>query len=112
MSLDKYEKPQSSTPSEENTAVQPQQPVTQQQPAVTPQPQPQPTVAQPTREQQEFLNALNDLMTSINELSFTASLLDDELLEKHPELKDLSIAVKKVVKSAWRFVKLVRRSRR
>jgi len=104
MSLDKYEKPQTSTPSQGSTAVQPQQPSTQ--------PQPQPTPVQPTKEQQEFLNALNDLMTSINELSFTASLLDDELLEKYPELKDLSVAVKKVVKSAWRFVKLVRRSRR
>ncbi len=73
----------------------------------------QPPVQPPTTpEQQEFLKVLNDLMTAINELSFTAALLEEELLEKYPELKDLSKSVKKVVKAAWSFVKTVQKVRK
>ena len=102
-----WKEPRYETPSP--TAVKPETP-TQYQPQPTPQPAQQ-TAPQPTKEQQEFLNALNDLMSAINELSFTSPLLSQELLKEHPELEDLRNAIDRVIKSAWKFVKLVRRAR-
>ena len=77
------------------------------QPPLAPQQQPQ-----VPPEQIEFLNVLNKVMMAINRLAFTSQLLDEDLLQKHPALKDLRDSIKDVVTSAWEFMKLVEKLRK
>jgi len=85
--------------------TQPTQPT--QQPA--PQAAVPPVTVELTPEQREFLDALNNLILSAQELSYAVALLPNELVETHPELKDLVEAAKNVVRAVYRFHKLVRR---
>jgi len=62
-----------------------------------------------TPEQREFLEALNSLILSAQELSYTVALLPNELVETHSELRDLVEAARNVVRSVYRFHKLVKR---
>jgi len=74
---------------------------------------PAPAAAAPaielTPEQREFLEALNSLILSAQELSYTVALLPNELVETHSELRDLVEAARNVVRSVYRFHKLVKR---
>jgi len=80
------------------------------QPEQTPAQPPTPPVApELTPEQKEFLEALNNLILSAQELSYAVALLPNELVEAHPELRDLVEASKNVVRAVYRFHKLVKR---
>jgi len=77
----------------------------------------QPTVAaQPTTqtapelspEQREFLDAMNNLILSAQELSYALALLPNELVETHQELKELVESARSVVRATWRFHKLIK----
>jgi len=73
----------------------------------------QPTAAaQPTTElspeQREFLDAMNNLILSAQELSYALALLPNELVETHQELKELVESARSVVRATWRFHKLIK----
>jgi len=61
-----------------------------------------------TQEQKEFLDALNELIMSAQELSYTVALLPPELEEKYPELKELTAAARNVVRAVYKFHKLIK----
>lgn len=60
-------------------------------------------------EQKEFMDLMNKLFLGIHEVVYTSNLLDDDVVEKHPELQDLKRAVRNLGKVAWEFQKLVRK---
>jgi len=82
-------------------------------PVVPPaQAQPVPAQAQAPEippEQREFLEAMNQLILSAQELSYAVALLPNDLVETHPEIRELVDASKNVVRSVWRFHKLIKR---
>lgn len=92
------------------------QPPAEKPPAIYTQPPTPPSQAQATAapttqltpEQQEFMNILNDLIMSAQELSYALAVVDQSIVEKHPELKDLLEAARSVVKNVWRFHKFVK----
>lgn len=59
--------------------------------------------------QKEFLDTLNSLLLAVHEVVYTANLLEDSVVDSHPELKDHVTAVKHLGKIAWRFQKLAKR---
>jgi len=61
-----------------------------------------------TPEQREILEAMNGLIMAAQELSYAVALLPNELVEKHPELRELVDAARNVVRATWRFHKLIR----
>lgn len=63
----------------------------------------------PTSEQKEFMDLMNKLFLAIHEVVYTSNLLDDDVVEKHPELQDLKRAVRNLGKIAWEFQKLVKK---
>jgi len=70
------------------------------------------TAPQLTPEQKEFLDAMNSLIMSAQELSYAVALLPNELIEKHPELKELVESARNVVRATWRFHKLIKQRMR
>jgi len=62
-----------------------------------------------TQEQREFLDAMNQLILSAQELSYTVALVPNDLIEKHQELRELVDAARNVVRATWHFHKLVKR---
>lgn len=74
--------------------------------AVPPAPAPAPEL---TQEQREFLEAMNQLIMSAQELSYTVALVPNELIERHQELRELVDAARNVVRATWHFHKLVKR---
>ena len=65
-----------------------------------------------TPEQREFLDAMNNLIMSAQELSYALALLPNELIQKHPELQELVESARNVVRATWMFHKLVKRRAR
>jgi len=61
-----------------------------------------------TPEQQEFLNAINDLIAGAQELSNEIATLDPEIVHKVPEIKDLLEAGRRVVGAVKRLHRLIR----
>lgn len=59
--------------------------------------------------QREFLETLNSLLLAVHEVVYTANLLEDSVVDSHPELRDHVTAVKHLGKIAWRFQKLAKR---
>jgi len=73
----------------------------------------QPTVTpELSKEQREFLDAMNSLIMSAQELSYALALLPNELIEKHQELKELVESARNVVRATWRFHKLIKQRTR
>jgi len=73
------------------------------------QPQPQqPQQPGEGEEQKRFLQLINELLTTIHEVVYTANLIDDDIVKQHPELQDHVIAVKKLGKVSWEFFKYAR----
>jgi len=62
-----------------------------------------------TPEQQELLNAMNELILSVQELSYTANLIPIEIIERYQEMKDHMDSVKTVIRAAYRLHKLIKR---
>ncbi|MCD6487804.1 MAG: hypothetical protein J7K21_01080 [Desulfurococcales archaeon] len=65
-----------------------------------------------TPEQKEFLDAMNNLIMSAQELSYTVALLPNDLVEQHQELKELVESARNVVRATWRFHKLIKQRMR
>jgi len=63
-------------------------------------------------EQKEFLDAMNNLILSAQELSYAVALLPNELIEKHTELRELVESARSVVRATWRFHKLIKQRMR
>ena len=55
---------------------------------------------------------MNRLIISTQELSYAVALISNELVEKHPELKELIEAAKNVVRASYDFYKIVKRRAR
>jgi len=62
-----------------------------------------------TAEQKEFLDAMNNLILSAQELSYAVALLPNDLVESHPEIRDLMESAKNVVRAVYRFHKLIKK---
>jgi len=73
-------------------------------------PAPQQVVVQPqmTPEQKAFLDALNELISSAQELSYEMATLDPEAIRKAPEIRDLINAGRKVVVAVKKLHNLIR----
>ena len=74
-------------------------------------PAPAPTPAprrELTEEEKEFLNALTNLVTAAQELSYALAAVDVETLGDSPELKEILETARNVVKAVWRFHRLVK----
>jgi len=73
-------------------------------------PAPQQVVAQPqiTPEQRAFLEALNELISSAQELSYEMATLDPDVMRKAPEIRDLINAGRKVVVAVKKLHNLIR----
>jgi len=67
-----------------------------------------PTQQELTPEQRKFLDTMNNLIMSAQELSYAVALLPNELIEKHPELKELIDSAKNVVRATWQLHKLIK----
>lgn len=67
-----------------------------------------PAVPEVPPEQRRFIEVLNELLVSINDVVYTANYLDGNLVQGHPELHDLVESVRKLGKVAWEFQKIVR----
>lgn len=65
-----------------------------------------------TPEQREFLDKMNNLIMSAQELSYALALIPNDLIEKHPELRELVEAARSVVRATWEFHKFVKRRAR
>jgi len=89
----------------------PIQPQILQQPTLQPPPGAGAPVVAPelTQEQKEFLDAMNNLILSAQELAYAVALLPPELITKYPELAELVNSARNVVRAVWQFHKLVRR---
>jgi len=74
------------------------------------QPTETPTEVKPelTKEQKEFLDAMNNLILSAQELSYAVALVPNELVEQHQELKELIDSARNVVRATWHFHKLIK----
>lgn len=51
---------------------------------------------------------MNDLILSAQELSYALAVVDQSIIERHPELKELIEAARSVVRNVWRFHKFVK----
>ncbi len=60
-------------------------------------------------EQKEILDAMNELLMSAQELSYTVALVPNDLVEENEELQDLVNAAKNVVRATYKFYKIVKR---
>jgi len=81
-------------------------------PETRPETRPEARAPEMTPEQREFLDAMNQLILSAQELSYVVALLPNELIEKHPELRELVDAAKNVVRATWTFHKLIKQRMR
>jgi len=70
------------------------------------------TAVELTPEQKEFLEAMNSLILSAQELSYAVALLPNELVEQHQELKELVESARNVVRATWKFHKLIKQRTR
>jgi len=74
--------------------------------------------AQPTRqpemtkEQREFLDKMNKLMFSVQELSFAVAILPPKLIEQYPELQELVESARNVVRSYYEIHKFIKKRSR
>jgi len=81
-----------------------------------PKPQTQPETPPPTPqeqremtpEQREFLDKMNKLITSAQELSYALALLPTNLVEENQELKELVESARNVVRATWEFHKYIK----
>lgn len=62
-----------------------------------------------TPDQKRFVQLLNEMMLAIHEVVYTSNLLDQEVINKHPELQDLVESIRKLGRVGWNFQKLARR---
>ncbi len=62
-----------------------------------------------TEEEKEVMNALGELVESAQELSYALAVAEESVDELSPELKEVIRAAKAVVKSVWKFHRLVKR---
>ncbi|RLE86018.1 MAG: hypothetical protein DRJ67_08150 [Thermoprotei archaeon] len=78
-------------------------------PATAPTPAPTPAPRRElTEEEREFLNALTNLVTAAQELSYALAAVDVETLGDSQELKEILETARNVVKAVWRFHRLVK----
>lgn len=62
-----------------------------------------------TPDQRKFIQLLNEMMLAIHEVVYTSNLLEQEVIEKHPELQDLVESIRKLGRVGWNFQKLAKR---
>jgi len=66
------------------------------------------TPPQVSEEQKQFLDALNNLIFTVQELAYAKALVKEDIVDKYPELKDLMASATEVIRSAYQFHKLVK----
>jgi len=66
------------------------------------------TPPQVSEEQKKFLDALNNLIFNVQELSYAVALVPEDLTTQSDELKDLMSSARNVIRSAYQFHKLVK----
>lgn len=62
-----------------------------------------------TPDQKRFIQLLNEMMLAIHEVVYTSNLLDQEVINKYPELQDLVESIRKLGRVGWNFQKLAKR---
>ncbi|MEM1667433.1 MAG: hypothetical protein QXK11_07255 [Pyrobaculum sp.] len=77
-----------------------------QQPQTTP---PPPVLPLSEEEQKKLGEIINELILTAHEAIYTSNLLEDEVVEKYPELQDLKKVLRKLGRIIWEFHKMVTR---
>jgi len=91
----------------------PTQTTTQSTPQVTtPQVATQPPRQELTPEQREFMNILNDLIMSAQELSYALAVVDSSKASQDEGIKELIETARNVVRNVWRFHRFVKQRMR
>jgi len=75
---------------------------------LTPPTPPQPVRRELTEEEKAFLDALGSVVSSAQELSYVLASIDPDLLQKYSDLRELFESARNVVRSVYRFHKLIK----